>query len=313
MPVGRWRGRDAAVVALILLPLTLLTSADVQAMPAGTHPHLGACHAGTDSLVRIPDEGAAGTGGRDLWIHRPAGPDRPSLPVLYLLHGIPGSALAEAAGPLGGQFDQIICRTQRPFVVAAPDGNAGGDTEWADAADGRFTLESMVTTRVIDMVEGARRRPRQLRAIGGFSMGGYGATAIALRHPDLYGQVLSFGGYFRIDDPDHTFGADSEAHDPGRMLGAAEGLRLFLVEGADDYEALQSGTIHGEAERFAAQLRPLGVDVETDHPPGGHDPTTWDAALPAAVSFLDAGWAAGASGYRPPPVEPQQGLGQRIR
>lgn len=291
MRVSRWRGRDPAVVA-VLLSLLLLTSADLRAVAAaGARRQPGPCRGGTDSLIRIPDEGAALTGGRDLWIHRPAGPDRPSLPVLYLLHGIPGSALAEAAGPLGGQFDQIICRTHRPFVVAAPDGNAGGDTEWGDAADGRFTLESMVTTRVIAAVEGDRRRPRQLRAIGGFSMGGYGATAIALRHPDLYGQVVSFGGYFRIDDPDHTFGANPEAHDPGRMLDAAGGLRLFLVEGADDHEALQSGSIHGEAERFAAQLRPLGVDVETDHPPGGHDPTTWDAALPAAVSFLDTGWA----------------------
>ncbi|MDQ6873786.1 MAG: alpha/beta hydrolase-fold protein [Actinomycetota bacterium] len=302
------------MAAALLVPLMLLAAADVRPGPAGARRQQVACHAGIDSLIRIPDAGAAITGGRDLWIHRPAGPDRASLPVLYLLHGIPGSALAEAAGPLGARFDEIICRTHRPFVVAAPDGNAGGDSEWGDAADGSFTLESMVTTRVIDAVEGGRRRPRQLRAIGGFSMGGFGATAIALRHPDLYGQVLSFGGYFRIDDPDHTFGADSDAHDPGRLLGAAGGLRLFLVEGADDHEALQLGSIHGEADRFAAQLRPLGVDVETDHPPGGHDPATWDAALPAAVSFLDAGWAARAGGAdRPARTEHQQGARQRIR
>jgi S-formylglutathione hydrolase FrmB len=36
-------------------------------------------------------------------------------------------------------------------------------------------------------------------------MGGYGATNLALRHPDLFGQLVSVAGYHHVDDPDGVF------------------------------------------------------------------------------------------------------------
>src|SRR2546430_17579785 len=71
-----------------------------------------------------------------------------------------------------------MCRTGRPFVVAVPDGRAGGlDTEWGDDARGRFAIETFVTQRAVALVEGDQRRPAPLRAIAGFSLGGHGAAA----------------------------------------------------------------------------------------------------------------------------------------
>ncbi|MQA93281.1 MAG: esterase [Streptosporangiales bacterium] len=255
---------------------------------------------GTDHHIRIPDRGAPG-GSRRVWIHRPPGPDTADRPVLYLLHGSTTDASMFERWELGRLLDREMCRTGVPFVFAAPDGQAfdGSDTEWGDAQDGRFRIETFLTTKLIDAVEGEDRRPAALRAIGGVSMGGYGAAALALRHPDLYPQAVSFAGYFKVDDPSGTFGNDPDAHAPDRLLDRPDvrHARFFLVEGTEDHTPLRSadppGEILGEADRFARLLRERDMTVEVRHPPGGHVFATWRPTLPAAVDFLVDGWVPG--------------------
>lgn len=249
------------------------------------------CRSGVDSFVSVPDPSAPG-GRRGVWIHRPQGPDRATIPVVYLLHGYPADP-AQLAGGLAPQIDQLICMTGLPFVLAVPDGRSGGlDTEWGDDAAGRFDIESFVSDTAINLVEGAMRRPAALRAIGGFSMGGYGAAALALRHPDAYRQVAAFGGYYHVDDPDLVFGEEPAEHAPDQLVDAASAQRYFLVEGTDENTPLLQGSIRGEADRFAAILHGHATAVSVIHPPGGHDTKTWYSTLPNMVDFLDAGWQA---------------------
>lgn len=250
-----------------------------------------ACRRGWDQTVSVPDP-SAWQGRRQVFVHHPAGPDRADIPVLYLLHGFPGDGRSLLDGEIGA-LDTAMCRVGVPFVVAAPDGSAGDqDTEWGDDSAGRFAIESQVVGPIIEATEGGLRRTAARRAIVGYSMGGFGAAALALRHPDLYSQVGAFGGYFRIDDPDGVFGADGQAHAPDQLVSASTShrLRFFLVEGTDEDTPLQTGSIRGEADRFAAILRRDRVTVVVRHPPGGHDPTAWDEALLGCVRFLAAGW-----------------------
>ncbi|OLB65580.1 MAG: hypothetical protein AUI10_06115 [Actinobacteria bacterium 13_2_20CM_2_72_6] len=265
--------------------------APASSAPAPTPaPTPAACAPGIDSTVSAPDPSAPG-GRRTVRVHRPAGPDRADLPVLYVLHGYPADPAGLVQGSLPRILDAQMCRTGRPFVVAVPDGRAGGlDTEWGDDARGRFAIETFVTQRAVALVEGDQRRPAPLRAIAGFSMGGYGAAAIALRHPDEYRQVASFGGYYRTDDPDGIFGRQPGAHAPDRLLDAAGGQRYFLVEGTDEHTRLRVGGIRGEADRFASALRGRQVTVSVTHPPGGHADDCWYPQLGPMVDFLDAGW-----------------------
>jgi S-formylglutathione hydrolase FrmB len=251
-----------------------------------------ACGAGWDQTASIADSSAP-DGQRRVWIHHPAGPDSATIPVLYLLHGFPSDpqALIDDEVPA---LEAEMCRDGTPFVLATPDGQAGTwDTEWGDDAAGRFALESFLTGPVIDATEGTQHRTAGLRAIGGYSMGGYGAAAIALRHPDTYGQVASFGGYYHVDDPDGVFAGDDAAHAPDQLVSdaTASRLRFFLVEGVQEDTPLESGSIHGEADRFASVLRRHRVTVSVAHPPGGHDDAGWSPALPDCVRFLAAGWA----------------------
>ncbi|WP_159944542.1 MULTISPECIES: esterase family protein [unclassified Nocardiopsis] len=248
---------------------------------------------GRDEVVTLPDPGAP-DGGRPLWIRRPPGPDSADLPVLYLLHGSASTHETLMDEGVGELLDREMCRSGVEFVVAAPHGQErwGTTTEWGDAAHGRFALESFVTGPAVEAVEGEHVRPRALRAVGGFSMGGYGAAALALRNPGLYSQVASWAGYFRVDDPHGTFGGDTAPHSPDLLLGAADvrDIRFVLVEGTDDHTPLQRGSIHGEAARFAALLDERGMTVTTLHPRGGHDFATWRRSFPDTVDFLVSGW-----------------------
>ena len=108
-------------------------------------------------------------------------------------------------------IDRLVAEGYPPFVLAAPDGNglSHRDTEWANAVDGTDQFETFVTGNVIRAVEGSHLRDRTRRAIAGFSMGGYGAVNLALRHPDLYGEVVPIAGYFHVDDPSGVFGHNS--------------------------------------------------------------------------------------------------------
>src|SRR5437764_12475803 len=74
---------------------------------------------------------------RDVWVYRPAVADSKTLPVLYFLHGVPGSAVDPFRAGLATSLDNYFAAGNQPFVVAAPDGNGvkHADSEWADSAD----------------------------------------------------------------------------------------------------------------------------------------------------------------------------------
>ena len=163
--------RSEAVAAALIAVVTACSSkpaptATPHAVPAASH----SCTAAIVRTVRLADHGAPG-GSRYAQVFTPAGvADVNKLPVLYFLHGFPGGGDNIGHGPTAANFNAQICAGAAPFILVAPDGNAvpHADTEWADAADGRFDVESWVTGPLIDAVEGAHRRPAGLRAIAGF-------------------------------------------------------------------------------------------------------------------------------------------------
>jgi S-formylglutathione hydrolase FrmB len=214
-----------------------------------------------------------------------------ALPVVYLLHGLPGTAadLCNAASA------QLLLKAFRagstPFILACPDGNPtnANDSEWADSADGKTKLETFVTSTVISAVEGTHRRTPGMRAIAGFSMGGFGAASLALRHPGLYSQVATFAGYFHIDDPDDVLGRSASAkraHDPTALVGHARNIRWYLDEAAADDQELTS---HDSA-RFSKLLAANGATVSYRSSDGGHSPSWVISELPHAAVYLSAGW-----------------------
>jgi S-formylglutathione hydrolase FrmB len=274
---------------LVLGVLALLAVAPYLVMC--TPPAQRPTRSGSTQTVSIAAADAPG-GHRQVWIYRPAVPDSASLPVLYFLHGLPGQVSDLAGTGIAAQLDfAFSVGAVRPFVLAAPDGASTGasDPEWADSVDGRVRLETFITGDLIDAVEGGQRRDRGHRAIAGFSMGGYGAANIALRHTDLFGQFASLAGYFHVDDPSGVFGqspAVQAANSPDRHLARARMEHILLVGGMQDGLALTGS----EDERFAGLLRAAGMPVTHYTPAGTHSWEFVSSSLPFVELFLDRGW-----------------------
>jgi S-formylglutathione hydrolase FrmB len=96
---------------------------------------------------------------------------------------------------------------------------------------GATAIETYLIDRVIPAVEGRNRRDAAHRVIAGFSMGGFGAANIALRHSDLFSAVASIAGYFHIDDPDGVFAKNPKVEEPSPST-AAEARRAESLFGA---------------------------------------------------------------------------------
>ena len=208
---------------------------------------------------------------RDIYTWTPplANIDPQSLPVVYFLHGWPGTPSSMIAGVTASLLKSFQAGA-KPFIAAFPDGNAKThiDSEWADSSDGKAMVETWLTTNAIAAVEGDRIRSREERAIVGFSMGGYGAAMIALHHPDLYSQVSTLAGYFLVDDLTGAFSGTTKINyqTPNNFMGAAKKLRWFMAEAKDDYTI----PIRGEMNRWSKKLSALKINVSTNSPPGGH-------------------------------------------
>jgi S-formylglutathione hydrolase FrmB len=148
---------------------------------------------------------------------------------------------------------------------------------------------SRVVAAAIPAVEGSHMRPASLRAITGFSMGGYGAMNIAMQNPGVFGQEVSLAGYYVVNDLSGMFGgrpAVIALNTPSAHPRWALGMRVLLDEDAADPFPL----IHGQAAWMGGLLRQAGVDVQVHIQPGTHSWAYALAGLKYAFGFLYDGW-----------------------
>jgi putative tributyrin esterase len=151
---------------------------------------------------------------------------RKNYPVLYLLHGHGGDHSSWIANtPLTTYASNFN------LIIVLPEGQDGWYTDSATVNGAKH--ESYIVKELIPDVESRFRviRERSGRAIGGYSMGGYGAFKFALKHPDLFVFAGSMSGAFdapmRNDDPSirQTFGQpNNPVRDANNLAKLANGL-----------------------------------------------------------------------------------------
>jgi S-formylglutathione hydrolase FrmB len=216
-------------------------------------------------------------------------------PVVYLLHGMPGSPWSYIRSlSLASLSDTLITRREaRPFIAVIPVAGPTGhyDGEWAGP------WEDYVVDDVVPWVDAhlpTIASPAG-RTIAGLSAGGYGAVDIALRHPGLFGQVESWGGYFEPFADGPLAGAAKDvlsSHDPAVLVrGEAtplrdSGVRFFLSTGPGHGQIRAADTT-----RFARELSTLGVANSLLELPPAEAKHPWEPQLAAGLR-----WAFGSSG-----------------
>jgi S-formylglutathione hydrolase FrmB len=110
-------------------------------------------------------------------------------PVLYFLHGLGDNE--QTLFNSGGWTLLDDLRNQHKmgdFLIVAPDGKR---TFYINSADGAVLYSNFFLQEFLPAIESKYRiRPgRAGRAIGGISMGGYGALRFAFAHPELFSAV----------------------------------------------------------------------------------------------------------------------------
>ncbi|WGF89524.1 alpha/beta hydrolase [Marinivivus vitaminiproducens] len=237
-------------------------------------------------------------------------------PVIFLLHG--GGSGEDTDWFRFGKIDVLLddlieSGAMPPTIVVTPDGRRDeanrNNTYYMNDADGAFRWEDMFVQEFVPFIETTYRGigTRDARGIAGLSMGGYGALAYSIRHPEMFVGASALSAAFRTDA--QIVGLDQAGYD--RRYGKAWGMGLVgedrlnepyrrysvldMVEDMpiENVEATAFYLDCGAEDEFFdgnALLHQKLRDKEVEHVfmirPGGHDWDYWRTGAEGALLFL---------------------------
>ncbi len=229
-----------------------------------------------------------------------------TFPVVELIAGSPGTPQTWTKSlDVAHILDrEIAAGRSSPFIAVMPSQDVAGrrDTECVDVVHGP-NVERYLTVDVRRGVTRAFRASSQSRewALMGYSSGGFCATNLSMRHPDMFAAAVSIAGNMRPAHDHQTgelFGHDPLLRDQNTPIWRATALpppniALLLISSAKD-----TTTSHDAAALAAAARSPLSVALLTLRR-GGHNFEVWRAEEPVAFAWVSAHLTAPLA---PPPI-----------
>lgn len=238
-------------------------------------------------------------------------------PVFYLLHG--GGDHDDGwvqLGEIARIMDQAIASGEvTSMIVAMPDGQRDETmtprTYFTNDRDGGFRWADMFIDEFLPYIEKEYRvrSSRNVRAIGGLSMGGYGALMFSLQNPDKFASTVALsaavwtGEQIAELSPEaygsrfgKAFGEDLKGEDrlneyyrktnplalmDDMPVADLKKLRMFFDCGAED----DLGLDEGNAKMHLA-LRKKGVPHSFTMRAGGHTWPFWRAGIVEGLKFI---------------------------
>ena len=187
--------------------------------------------------------------------------------MLVLLHGYHGSPSQFLTQPF---FDTLKALHARAPEVLLLDG--GADSYWHNRGDGRWG--SMLLREAIPA--GLARTHARRVAIGGISMGGYGALLTGSRKPGRFCAVGAQSPALWLSAGETAPGAFDDAADYARnnVFRLRPPHPLWIDLGASD--PFRTATL--------TYARRAGVQAHVR--PGGHDAALWNAFMPEFLRFF---------------------------
>jgi putative tributyrin esterase len=207
--------------------------------------------------------------------------------VFYLLHGLSDDHTIWMRRTSIERY-----ATGLPLAVVMPDGGRG----WYTNAIEGLAYEDDLIKDVVGLIDRTFpvKAERSGRAIGGLSMGGYGAVKLGLKHPEMFASVNSHSGAVgALRDPKLAKDLNPEF---ARIFGKSP------QDGPEDPFALVTRTDHGripamridcgtddflldQNRGFHRHLESLRIVHEYEEYPGGHDWGYWDKHVQEGLAF----------------------------
>jgi len=231
----------------------------------------------TPEPVSIKNEG-------DVWIYTPPGYQTTAspYPLLVLLNGLPETPTI---------LDNLIAAGKIRPVIAISTGGFGPTLSAANTAASELPGEVLAKEIVPWMRShyAISTDPSDV-VIGGWSWAGTASSYVALRHPDVFGNVFSQSGAFR-----GRKSGDSEPNTLARLYleSPRVPIRFYIDAGLYDnipglpIDELAIDETNTQGNRhFRDVLKAKGYDVIYRETGGGHSTLHWRATLPEALMAL---------------------------
>jgi enterochelin esterase family protein len=194
--------------------------------------------------------------------------------------------------PLPGILDSLIGAKRIPPTVAILFDNGSAPGRLADLANSK-RFASFVATELVPWVRQhySVTHSADHTIIAGSSAGGLGATYIALKYPDVFGNVLSQSGAFwrgneASNEPPYEWLTAQYAASP------KVSVRFFLDVGSLETRGALGGAAPSllDANRHLRDvLKAKGYAIDYFEVPNGvHSPESWRTRLPVGIVTLDS-------------------------
>ena len=210
----------------------------------------------------------------------------PPYPTFYLLHGLSDD---ESVWTRRTSIERYA--DDYPFLIVMPD----GERSWyCDSRIGNF--ESFIAKDLVAFIDKLfpTRKQAKHRAIGGLSMGGYGALKLGWKFPRVFGSISahssavnfmhSWGQDGKTDIPEVSTIAqnvDPKANDIYELVAKCppdKRPHLYFDCGRDDF-------LYQENEQFDRYLRQAQVPHTYRRFDGAHEWSYWDLHIQDALKF----------------------------
>lgn len=122
-----------------------------------------------------------------------------SFPVVYLLHGFGDNYTAWRMGGNIEYYSRTYAEITGPVIFVMPDGY---NSYYVNRHNGKFPYMDMFVNELIPTIDSLFRTKKDniYRAVMGYSMGGYGAMILPLKHPEIFLSGVCLSMSFRTDE-----------------------------------------------------------------------------------------------------------------
>ncbi len=251
---------------------------------------------GTLQVAEIPGTAShVGSYPANVWLPPQYFTDKSAqFPIVYLMHGQPGSYSDWFASPWANQVVLSQSRAKTPFIMVVPTElpTPDSDTECVNGAAGNW--ETYLSTDVTNWArQNLRIKPGvQHSAIGGLSMGGYCAQQLALRNPSTFS---AFGNFVGSTQPTFDGGMAALFGDPPNLAQtvasyssrwivqnqpASRSVANWLQAGADD------PVTAADQAAYVSTARQLNIPVTASTVPAGHIVSNYRLALQEWLAWV---------------------------